>query len=188
VTCEKFGVVRSRIKNNHIKSLGGNNKFDHINPLHLYRIHISKERLLDKLLNIVKVIVEYAFGLHIGYALGWVIGLFVGYTYVEYFEPVYMKDLSNVSYWRLAPYVFARNGAFIGLAIGMIVITVINAGMHRECESDEHTRHLCHFVSYKYHVNNEGDYKDLIKEPRYKCHSCGHTANIEQSLCYPQKL
>jgi hypothetical protein len=168
--------------------LDANKQFSYDEHLHLYKVRISKKRLFDKLLGIVKVVVEYAFGMHIGYAMGWVIGLFAGYTYVEHFEPVYMEDLSNISYWRLAPYVFARNGAFIGVALGMIAIAIINSKAHEECKSDEHTKHLCHFASYGYHKNNEGDYRNLIKEPRYKCYSCGHTANIEQNLCFPKKL
>jgi NhaP-type Na+/H+ or K+/H+ antiporter len=144
--------------------------------------------LLDKLLIFIKVVVEYAFGTHIGYALGWVIGLYVGHFYVEHFEPVYLDDLSQLSYWRLAPYIFARNGAVIGAAIGILVIAVINNTSHKECKSDEHTRHLCNFVSHGYHVNNEAAYKEIINEPRYKCYSCGRKANIEESLCKPTKL
>ncbi|MBN1804848.1 MAG: hypothetical protein JW837_06325 [Sedimentisphaerales bacterium] len=181
-------VIRSRIKNNHVESLVSKNQLDRINPLRLYRIHIFKEWSFDKLLSIVKVIVEYAFGMHIGYAVGWAIGLYAGYVYVEFFEPVYLDDLSELSYWRLSPFVFARNGTFLGLAIGIIVIAVMNARSHRECKRDEHAGHLCRFVSYGYHVNNEEDYKNLVKEPRYKCCSCGRTANIEQNLCRPRKL
>ena len=143
---------------------------------------------MDKLLGILKVVVEYAFGMHIGYAIGWAIGLYAGYTYVEHFEPVYFDDLSELASWRLAPFIFARNGTFIGVVVGMIAIAIIKNKWHKECKSDEHTKHLCHFVSSSYHVNNEEDYKDLIKEPRYKCYYCGHTANIKQSLCHPLKL
>jgi NhaP-type Na+/H+ or K+/H+ antiporter len=143
---------------------------------------------LDKLLGIVKVVVEYAFGMHIGFALGWVIGLYTGYTYVEHFEPVYMEDLSEIATWRMAPFIFARNGTFIGIIVGIIAIAIINSKSRNECKSDEHTRHLCHFISSGHHVNNEEDYKDLIKTPRYKCFSCGHTANDKQSICQPLKL
>jgi hypothetical protein len=59
---------------------------------------------------------------------------------------------------------------------------------NQECKSDEHTKHLCYFVSYGYHVDNEADYKDLVEEPRYKCYFCGRTAHLEQSLCNPVKL
>jgi hypothetical protein len=167
-------------------------QFDISNSLHSFRINTSKEQFLDKLLIFIKVVVEYALGTHIGYALGWVIGLYVGHSYVEHFEPVYLDDLSQLSgllsHWRTAPYIFARNGAVIGVAAGMIAIALIHNKSHKECKSDEHTKHLCHFVSYGYHVNNEDNYKDLVKEPRYKCNFCGCTANLEESLCNPAKL
>jgi hypothetical protein len=57
-----------------------------------------------------------------------------------------------------------------------------------ECKSDEHTKHLCHFVSYGYHLDNEEEYKDLVEKPRYKCHYCGRTAHREENLCMPMKL
>jgi hypothetical protein len=56
------------------------------------------------------------------------------------------------------------------------------------CKSDQHTQHLCYFVSYGYHVDNPADYKDLVEEPRYLCRICGRTAHLETSLCAPQKL
>jgi hypothetical protein len=86
------------------------------------------------------------------------------------------------------PYIFARNGAMIGVAVGMIAIAIIHNKSHKECKSDEHTKHLCKFVSYGYHVNNEADYQGLIKEPRYKCNFCGRTANLGESLCNPTEL
>ena len=33
---------------------------------------------------------------------------------------------------------------------------------NQECKSDEHTKHLCYFVSYGYHVDNPEEYKDLV--------------------------
>jgi hypothetical protein len=57
-----------------------------------------------------------------------------------------------------------------------------------ECRSDEHTKHLCHFVSYGYHVDNEEEYKDLVEEPRHKCRFCGRTAHLANSLCMPMEL
>ena len=48
---------------------------------------------------------------------------------------------------------------------------------NRECKSDDHTNHLCYFVSYGYHINNEQDYKGLVEEPKFKCYFCGRTAH-----------
>ena len=56
------------------------------------------------------------------------------------------------------------------------------------CKSDEHTKHLCYFVSYGYHMNNEEDYKGLVDEPKFKCYICGRIAHCAESLCEPMKL
>ncbi len=70
----------------------------------------------------------------------------------------------------------------------MIAIAVIHNKSHKKCKNDEHTKHLCHLMSHGYHVNNEAAYKDIVKEPRYKCDFCGRTANLEAGLCNPMKL
>jgi len=162
------------------------------NSLRSFWIDISKEQFLDKLLLFVGFVVEYAFGILIGYVLGWAIGLYVGNTYVEHFEPVYLDDLSQLpsllSHWRAIPHIFSRNGAIIGVALGMIAIALIHNKSHKECKNHEHTRHLCKFVSHGYHVNNEADYKDLVIEPKFKCNFCGRTANRGESLCNPTEL
>lgn len=82
--------------------------------------------MLDELLILIKSIAEYALGVHVGYFLGWATGLYVGHFYVDHFEPVYMKDFSQLSYWRALPNLFAQNGAWIGLAAGMIAIVIMN--------------------------------------------------------------
>ncbi len=110
----------------YIKSADVIKQLDTGNSLHLLWINISKNKLLDKLLFFIKAVVEYAFGMQIGFAVGWLIGLCVGKSFVGHFEPVYLDDLSQLFYWRSMPYGFARNGAIIGLAVGVIVITTIN--------------------------------------------------------------
>lgn len=69
---------------------------------------------------------EYAFGMQIGFAIGWITGLFIGRSYVEHFEPVYFEGLSRLHYWRGVPYMIARYSAVIGVVVGMIAIAVIN--------------------------------------------------------------
>ena len=57
-----------------------------------------------------------------------------------------------------------------------------------ECKSDDHNKHLCYFVSYGYHVDNDGEYKGLVEKPRFKCYFCGRTAHNAESLCKPEDL
>jgi len=89
-------------------------------------INISTWQLLDRLLFFVTPTVEYILGMHIGFAFGWLIGLWAGHSYVKHFEPVYFDDISQLSFWREAPYIFAKHGALTGLAIGVIAIAIIN--------------------------------------------------------------
>jgi hypothetical protein len=91
-----------------------------------FPINISIWRLLDKLLFFIKPVAEYAFGMHIGFAFGWLFGLVVGHSYVKHFRPVYLDDLNQLSYWTAAPDMFARYGALTGLIIGVTAILVIN--------------------------------------------------------------
>lgn len=57
-----------------------------------------------------------------------------------------------------------------------------------QCKSDEHTKHLCYFVSYGYHVDEPADYKGLVEDPKFKCRLCGRTAHSDKSLCQAMPL
>lgn len=85
------------------------------------------DSLLDRVLFLAEAVVAYCFGMHMGFAIGWLTGLGVGHAYVEHFKPVYMDDLSQLSHWRLMPYDFARIGAAIGVVVGVIAISLINS-------------------------------------------------------------
>lgn len=89
-------------------------------------INISVWRLLDRMLFFIKPVAEYALGMHIGFAFGWLFGLLAGHIYVRHFQPVYLDDLNQLSYWTAAPNVFAGYGALTGLIIGVIAIAIIN--------------------------------------------------------------
>jgi hypothetical protein len=94
---------------------------------HLLRLDLSEEQALDKLLFLVKPVVEYTFGIHVGFIAGWLIGLCIGHSYVEHFKPVYFDDLiGQLDFWRLAPCIFARYSAIIGAAVGTIVVKAVN--------------------------------------------------------------
>jgi hypothetical protein len=56
------------------------------------------------------------------------------------------------------------------------------------CKSDEHTKHLCYFVSYGYHVDNPEEYKHLVDVPRFECYICGRRAHSAESLCDPRGI
>ena len=111
------------------ESMGVMEQLDAGKSLHSLQVNISKEQLLDKLLFFVKAAVEYAFGMHIGYVIGWLTGFYLGEFYVERLEPMYLDDLSRLSYWRLVPREFAGSGALVGLAAGAMAVAIINAGL-----------------------------------------------------------
>lgn len=91
-----------------------------------FRVNILTGQLLDRLLFVIKPIAEYAFGMHIGFAFGWLIGLCVGKSYVNHFEPLYLNDLNEFAFLTAAPQIFARYGAITGLIIGILAIQIIN--------------------------------------------------------------
>jgi len=68
----------------------------------------STWQLFDRLLLLINQVVEYAFGMHIGFAFGWLVGLCAGRCYVKHFEPVYLDDLRHLSYWTAVPNTFAK--------------------------------------------------------------------------------
>lgn len=96
------------------------------NFLHSLSINIPIKQFLYKLLFLIKAVVEYTFGMHIGFAAGWLLGLLAGNHYVGYFKPVYMNEFSRLPYWRLLPYEFAQAGAAVGIFAGIIAIAAIN--------------------------------------------------------------
>jgi len=112
------------------KSFGVKKQFGAHNSIHSIRDIVSRSQLFDHLLFFLKEVLEYAFGMNIGYVIGWFMGLYIGNSYIKYFEPVYLDDLSKLSsflsYWRSVPYIFAQYGAMIGVAIGIIAIAIIN--------------------------------------------------------------
>jgi len=110
----------------YVESVGVMKKFDTRKSLHSLSVNISAERFLDRSLFFIKTTLEYALGMHLGYAAGWILGWYTGNVYAENFEPLHFRDLNEFWQWELVPNEFARNGAIIGVAVGAIVITIIN--------------------------------------------------------------
>lgn len=91
------------------------------------RMNFPAGRILDRLLFFIKPIAEYIFGMHIGFAFGWLIGLCAGHFYLNHFEPLYLNDLNEFAFRAAAPHIFAIYGALTGLIIGIPAIQIINS-------------------------------------------------------------
>jgi len=94
---------------------------------HLTSIDVPTVPFIDRVLFFVKPIVEYGFGVYMGFVIGWLLGLYVGNICAEQFKPVYFSDLTELRQWMLMPYDFARCTAFIGAIAGVIIIAIINS-------------------------------------------------------------
>lgn len=94
---------------------------------HLTSIDVPTVPFIDRVLFFIKPIVEYGFGVYMGFVVGWLLGLYAGNICAEQFKPVYFSDLTEVRQWMLMPYDFARCTAFIGTIAGVIIIAIINS-------------------------------------------------------------
>lgn len=100
-------------------------------PSHSTSINVPIVPLFERLLSFVKRGVEYAFGMHIGFAVGWLLGWYGGNVYVEHFEPAYFSDWNELRQWSLMPYYFTGSGAIIGAVAGAITIAVLTRKLLR---------------------------------------------------------
>ncbi len=112
-------------------------------PLDLPSVEASVVSLFDRLLYFVEPVIEYAIGVHIGFATGWLLGLWAGSIYAEYFEPVCMDGLSELFYWRLLPYNTAKSGAVIGISVSIITVAIIRKriGLKERLVTGNHNKH-----------------------------------------------
>ena len=53
---------------------------------------------------------------------------------------------------------------------------------------ENHENHLCYLQNTGYLEEMPEAYKDLIRDPRYWCRSCGRAAADRGSLCTPERL
>lgn len=61
-------------------------------------------------------------------------------------------------------------------------------GGNKECKSDEHIKHLCFLLSDGFDEKNPDEFKGLVEEPRFQCHTCGRTAHSAENVCMPIEL
>jgi hypothetical protein len=94
---------------------------------HLTSIDVPTVPFIDRVLFFIKPIVEYAFGVYMGFVIGWLLGLCLGNIYAEQFKPLYFSNLNELRQWMLMSYDFARCTAFIGTIAGAIIIAIINS-------------------------------------------------------------
>jgi hypothetical protein len=64
----------------------------------------------------------------------------------------------------------------------------ISVGHNLDCESNQHTHHLCYMVHNGLHLSDEHYYQILIKGVKFKCKLCGRGAKNENNLCQPLRL
>jgi hypothetical protein len=56
------------------------------------------------------------------------------------------------------------------------------------CENEGHSRHLCILTDQYFHLNDPEKYREMVREPEFKCKFCGRTAKSDRNLCYPVEL
>lgn len=55
-------------------------------------------------------------------------------------------------------------------------------------DTDLQDEHLCYIVSQGLHLTDEGVYRHLIEDPKFRCDHCGRAAKSRSNLCIPVDL
>jgi hypothetical protein len=56
------------------------------------------------------------------------------------------------------------------------------------CEEKRHRKHLCTLTGEFFHAHNAEEYREMVKDNKFKCEFCGRTARDSDNLCYPVDL
>ena len=51
-----------------------------------------------------------------------------------------------------------------------------------------HDEHLCYLVNMGYLQSNLKEYKEMVKDPKFVCKTCGRVADSADYLCKPEKI
>jgi hypothetical protein len=98
----------------------------HTRVLRMARRH---DHILEYLLLAMDTIAEFCVAAMLGIACGWLLGFYVGRTYVEQYQPVYFSQfdsLTEVSEWSLKPFRTAIIGGYVGGTVGTIIAVAIH--------------------------------------------------------------
>lgn len=74
----------------------------------------------------IKMILEYGLGMHMGALIGHTIGTGIGNCYMDHYASANLCSMEGIQQWLGLPCVFATYGLIIGIAVLMIIITIIN--------------------------------------------------------------
>ncbi len=56
------------------------------------------------------------------------------------------------------------------------------------CNNSGHKEHMCSLTSEFFHVNKADQFREMVKEPDFKCQFCGRVSKKEKHLCYPTEI
>lgn len=51
-----------------------------------------------------------------------------------------------------------------------------------------HDEHLCYLINMGYAKSSLAEYKNLVRDAKFVCKTCGRSANSKESLCKPVKI
>jgi len=102
----------------------------------------ANKHLIDRVLHFVQIVVGYTFGIHLGLAVGWLSGRYIGAVRAEHLRhAVNFLDMNELGQWQNIPWAFAKTGAAIGILVGVVAIGIVesvflNRTVASLCEKD----------------------------------------------------
>ena len=51
-----------------------------------------------------------------------------------------------------------------------------------------HEKHMCYLVNIGFHTHKPEEFKELVRDPKFYCRSCGRVAHDKSNLCTPEPL
>jgi len=81
----------------------------------------STGQLLQRLFRLVIKTLEYALGIHVGAAIGYLCGKCIGIIYIRYFDPVSIAEINSTKQLWGTQYIFSISGLLIGSIAGIIL-------------------------------------------------------------------